>query len=113
MTISTLTPPRPRTRPPPRGCGRCSRKVLAAHGDLPALPQADYRPAAGTVDADILDQWKAVSEKDGLLPCLDYTTQTFHDTLTAAVQELTAGQLSPQALGAQLQSDYASFQQSS
>ncbi|MFF7981756.1 extracellular solute-binding protein [Streptomyces sp. NPDC007901] len=87
-------------------------KVLADNGNLPALPQADYKPAAGTVDADILDEWKAVSEKDGLLPYLDYTTPTFYDTLTAAVQELTAGQLSPKAFGAQLQSDYASFQQS-
>ncbi|WP_181805804.1 extracellular solute-binding protein [Streptomyces shenzhenensis] len=87
-------------------------KVLADKGNLPALPQAGYQPAAGTVDADILDEWKAVSEKDGLLPYLDYTTPTFYDTLTAAVQELTAGQLSPQAFGAQLQSDYASFQQS-
>ncbi|MEU9348449.1 extracellular solute-binding protein [Streptomyces sp. NPDC048278] len=88
-------------------------KVLADNGNLPALPQADYKPAAGTVDADILAQWKAVSEKDGLLPYLDYTTPTFYDTLTAAVQELTAGQLSPQAFGAQLQSDYARFQQGS
>ncbi|MEV7390883.1 extracellular solute-binding protein [Streptomyces sp. NPDC091215] len=88
-------------------------KVLADNGNLPALPQADYKPAAGTVDADILAQWKAVSEKDGLLPYLDYTTPTFYDTLTAAVQELTAGQLTPRAFGAQLQSDYAQFQQGS
>jgi len=87
-------------------------KASADNGNLPALPPAGHRPAAGTLDAAILDEWKAVSEKDGLLPYLDYTTPTFYNTLTAAVQELTAGQLSPKAFGDQLQSDYASFQHS-
>jgi raffinose/stachyose/melibiose transport system substrate-binding protein len=87
-------------------------KASADHGNLPALPPAEYKPAAGTVGSDILGEWKAASEKDGLLPYLDYTTPTFYDTLTAAVQELTAGQLSPKAFCDQLQSDYAAFQRS-
>ncbi|MGI5508023.1 extracellular solute-binding protein [Streptomyces sp. CA-106131] len=86
-------------------------QVAADNGNLPALPPADYKPAADTVYAEVLAEWKAVSQKDGLLPYLDYTTPTFYDTLTAAVQELTAGQLTPNAFGAQLQSDYSSFQQ--
>lgn len=85
-------------------------KTSADNGNLPALPPADYKPASGTVNADTLTQWKAVSQKDGLLPYLDYTTPTFYDTLTAAVQELTAGQLTPMAFTTQLQSDYSSFQ---
>ncbi|MDH6622847.1 raffinose/stachyose/melibiose transport system substrate-binding protein [Streptomyces sp. LBL] len=87
-------------------------QVSADNGNLPALPPAGYRPAAGSVQADVLAEWKAVSEKDGLLPYLDYTTPTFYDTLTAAIQELTAGQLTPQKFGETLQSDYSSFQQS-
>ncbi|MPY47397.1 extracellular solute-binding protein [Streptomyces acidicola] len=87
-------------------------KVSADNGNLPALPPADYKPASGTVAADVLTQWKSVSQKDGLLPYLDYTTPTFYDTLTAAVQELTAGQLTPKAFTDQLQSDYSSFQNS-
>ncbi|WP_405622799.1 extracellular solute-binding protein [Streptomyces sp. NBC_00076] len=87
-------------------------QVSADNGNLPALPPADYKPAAGTVQADVLDAWTAVSQKDGLLPYLDYTTPTFYDTLTAAIQELTAGQLTPQKFGETLQSDYSSFQQS-
>ncbi|MFE5123692.1 extracellular solute-binding protein [Streptomyces sp. NPDC056669] len=87
-------------------------KAAATHGNLPALPPADYKPTPGTVDADILTRWKAVSEKDGLLPYLDYTTPTFYDTLTAAVQELTAGHLTPKAFTSRLQSDYSSFQNS-
>ncbi|WP_055549595.1 extracellular solute-binding protein [Streptomyces sp. NBRC 110028] len=91
---------------------RGGMKAAAAHGNLPALPPADYKPTPGTVDADVLTQWKGVSEKDGLLPYLDYTTPTFYDTLTAAVQELTAGHLSPKAFTDRLQSDYSSFQSS-
>jgi raffinose/stachyose/melibiose transport system substrate-binding protein len=87
-------------------------KAAADNGSLPAIPPADHKPAPGSVDAAMLDAWKQVSEKDGLLPYLDYTTPTFYNTLTAAVQELTAGQLSPKAFGEQLQSDYASFQRS-
>src|SRR5205814_198183 len=84
-------------------------KSSADNGNLPALPPADDAPAAGSVHADILKEWKAVSRKDGLLPYLDYTTPTFYDTLTAATQELTAGRLSPKAFGDRLQSDYSSF----
>ena len=91
---------------------RGGMKAAAAHGNLPALPPADYKPTPGTVDADVLTQWKGVSEKDGLLPYLDYTTPTFYDTLTAAVQELTAGHLTPKAFTDRLQSDYSSFQSS-
>ncbi len=82
----------------------------AADGSLPALPPASYHPAAGTVYADLLSQWKAVSRSDGLLPYLDYTTPTFYDTLTAALQEMLAGRQSPQDFGRTLQSDYAAFQ---
>ena len=87
-------------------------KASADNGNLPALPPAGYKPAAGSVYADVLDAWKAVSQKDGLLPYLDYATPTFYDTLTASVQELTAGQMTPAKFSAELQSDYASFQQS-
>ncbi|ATL82662.1 sugar ABC transporter substrate-binding protein [Streptomyces malaysiensis subsp. malaysiensis] len=91
---------------------RNGMKVAATQGNLPAIPPAAYKPTPGTVDADVLARWKAVSEKDGLLPYLDYTTPTFYDTLTAAVQELTAGHLSPKAFTTRLQSDYSSFQNS-
>ncbi|MGR3935892.1 extracellular solute-binding protein [Streptomyces sp. BRA346] len=87
-------------------------KASADNGNLPALPPPSWKPAKGTVHADILKEWKAVSQKDGLLPYLDYTTPTFYDTLTAAVQEVTAGQLSPEKFGEKLQADYSSFQQS-
>ncbi len=84
----------------------------AADGSLPALPPADFHPAAGTVYADLLTQWKSVSRSDGLLPYLDYTTPTFYDTLTAALQEMLAGQKSVHDFGTALQADYSAFAKS-
>lgn len=83
----------PRTRRNPRR--RRRHESLRRNGNLPALPPAGYRPATGSVYSDVLAEWKDVSEKDGLLPYLDYTTPTFYDTLTAAVQEMMAGQQTP------------------
>lgn len=83
--------------------------TTATDGSLPALPPAGYRPAAGTVYADLLSQWKSVSESDGLLPYLDYTTPTFYDTLTASLQEMLAGRQSVQDFGKTLQADYSAF----
>ncbi len=91
---------------------RQGMSTTASDGSLPALPPADYHPAAGTVYADLLTQWKAVSTQDGLLPYLDYTTPTFYDTLTSALQEMLAGRQSPQKFGATLQADYAAFHKS-
>jgi raffinose/stachyose/melibiose transport system substrate-binding protein len=85
---------------------------VARTGNLPAIPPASYRPAAGTVTADVLSSWDKVSKQDGLLPYLDYTTPTFYDTLTAALQELLAGQQSPAAFAKALQTDYDAFRKS-
>jgi raffinose/stachyose/melibiose transport system substrate-binding protein len=85
---------------------------VARTGNLPAIPPPSYQPTAGTVNADVLDSWNKVSKQDGLLPYLDYTTPTFYDTLTAALQELLAGQQSAQAFGKALQADYDSFRKS-
>jgi raffinose/stachyose/melibiose transport system substrate-binding protein len=43
------------------------------------------------------------------VPYLDYATPTFYDTLSAAVQQLTANKLTPQQFAEQLQKDYAAF----
>ncbi|MCW7945186.1 sugar ABC transporter substrate-binding protein [Streptomyces hygroscopicus] len=87
-------------------------KFVAAQGNLPAIVPGAYQPPAGTIYADLLAQWKAVSGQDGLLPYLDYTTPTFYDTLTAALQEMLAGQQSPQKFGETLQNDDSAFQKS-
>jgi raffinose/stachyose/melibiose transport system substrate-binding protein len=89
-----------------------SAKVLVDTGNLPLVLPAGDSPAAGTVSADITRSWKSISTGGGLVPYLDYATTTFYDTLTAAVQQLTGGQQSPQKFTQTLQKDAAAFQKS-
>lgn len=84
-------------------------EVLTEYGNLPAVVPEDYEPAAGSAEADIVAEWRAVNGSSGLVPYLDYATPTFYDTLTASVQELVAGQLTPQQFAEALQADYAEF----
>lgn len=84
-------------------------QVLIDNGNLPAVPPADWAPKAGTLQADVANEWESVNTGSGLVPFLDYATPTFYDTLSAAVQQLTAKQLTPQEFAEQLQKDYASF----
>ncbi|MEU6572728.1 extracellular solute-binding protein [Streptomyces sp. NPDC046805] len=92
--------------------GQKGMAQVASAGGLPALPPASYRPAPGTVNADVLNTWHTVSTQDGLLPYLDYTTPTFFDTLTSGLQELLGGRQTPQQFTKALQGDDAAFQKS-
>lgn len=83
--------------------------VLAATGNLPAVPPPSYKPKAGTLAADILTEWDTISTTDGLVPYLDYATTTFYNTLSAGMQELLAGQQTPAQFTQALQADYAAF----
>ena len=84
-------------------------QVLIDNGNLPAVLPADWAPKAGTLQADVANEWKRVNTGSGLVPYLDYATPTFYDTLSAAVQQLTAKKLTPQQFAEQLQKDYAAF----
>ena len=59
--------------------------------------------------ADVAAEWRTLNKSSGLVPYLDYATPTFYDTLSAAVQQLTAKKLTPQQFGEQLQKDYGAF----
>lgn len=86
-----------------------SAKVLVDTGNLPlVIPEGDA-PPEGSLAADITSSWKAISTGGGLVPYLDYTTTTFYDTLTSAVQRLTGGKDNPQQFCEALQKDYAAF----
>lgn len=78
-------------------------------GNLPAVPPASWAPKSGTLEGDVAAEWKSVNAGNGLVPYLDYSTPTFYDTLSSSVQQLTAGKLTPQKFGEQLQKDYSSF----
>ncbi|QLH19891.1 extracellular solute-binding protein [Streptomyces sp. Rer75] len=84
--------------------------VMTRHGVLPAVPgPAAARVAPDTVDGQMIDGWKRLSDADGLVPYLDYATPTFYDTLSAALQGVVSGKTSPQKLAATLQQDYGAF----
>jgi raffinose/stachyose/melibiose transport system substrate-binding protein len=68
-------------------------KVLVETQNLPAMKNAPAPPAG--VNAEIAAAWQKLNEADGVIPYLDYTTPTFYDDITAAIQELLAGKQDP------------------
>ena len=58
--------------------------------NLPAMKDAPA-PAEG-VSVDVATAWQKLNEADGVIPYLDYTTPTFYDDISAAIQELLGGQ---------------------
>ncbi|MEU8827975.1 extracellular solute-binding protein [Streptomyces sp. NPDC048636] len=84
--------------------------VMTRHGVLPAVPgKAAADVAPDTVDGQMIDGWKRLSAADGLVPYLDYSTPTFYDTLSAALQGVVSGKTSPGKLATTLQEDYGTF----
>ena len=45
--------------------------------------------------ADVFNAWKTLDDADGLMPYLDYTTPTFYDDLTGAIQRAAGWQGRP------------------
>jgi len=85
--------------------------VMQQTGNLPAVPSSNAASQAKGVDADMIAGWQKLSDANGLVPYLDYSTPTFYDTLTAALQRLIGGQSTPQQFTQTLQNDYQKFQQ--
>jgi raffinose/stachyose/melibiose transport system substrate-binding protein len=82
-------------------------KVLVDTGNLPAMP-SNATPT-GAAGQDVFKAWDSLTESDGLVPYLDYSTPSFYDQITASVQQLLAGRESADAFTTGLQSDYAKF----
>ena len=71
-------------------------KVLVDTDNLPAMKDA---PApTGGVSAEVATAWQKLNEADGVIPYLDYTTPTFYDDISGAIQELLAGKQDPAAV---------------
>ena len=68
--------------------------IVTEAGNLPVV-DADAQEVEGLL-AEVFDAWAQAGEEDLLVPYLDYATETFYDTITAAVQDLLAGQRSPE-----------------
>lgn len=63
----------------------------------------------GTLFADLLAGWQSMNSRDEVGHYLDWASPTFYDTLTAALQELMAKQITPEEFAARLQADRAAF----
>jgi raffinose/stachyose/melibiose transport system substrate-binding protein len=84
-------------------------KTLIKTGNLPAVFPTGYTPPTGTLTGDIDTEYNKISAASSVVPYLDYTTSTFYDTMTAGMQNLVAGQMTPAQYTASLQTDYAAF----
>jgi raffinose/stachyose/melibiose transport system substrate-binding protein len=91
---------------------KSASQTLVKTGNLPTVVPDGDKPADGTLAADITSQYKTISSGNGIVPYLDYTTSTFYDTLTAAMQDLVAGKVTPEQFTQTLQDDYTKFQSS-
>ena len=83
-------------------------KVLAETGNLPAMP-VDKSAIPQGLPADVFAAWGKLSSTDGLIPYLDYTTPTFYDDITAAIQQLLAGKQDPAQFTAGVESKFRKF----
>jgi raffinose/stachyose/melibiose transport system substrate-binding protein len=68
-------------------------KVLVDTNNLPAMKNAPA-PSEG-VSVDVANAWQKLNEADGVIPYLDYTTPTFYDDISGAIQELLGGKQDP------------------
>ncbi len=82
--------------------------VLAETGNLPAMA-VDESAVPDGLPAEVFEQWGALREADGLIPYLDYTTPTFYDDISAAVQKLLAEKDSPSEFVSGVQSVFEKF----
>jgi raffinose/stachyose/melibiose transport system substrate-binding protein len=55
--------------------------------------------------------WEQLNAADGLVPYLDYTTPDFYDSLSADLQGVIDGSLSPGELSSKMQRSYSGFQE--
>lgn len=83
-------------------------KTLTDNGLLPIADTAQQQVAEGP-QKDMFTAFATITEKDGLLPYLDYATPTFADTLGAALQDLLAKKKSPEEFLGTLEKDYKTF----
>ena len=82
-------------------------QMIQEAGNLPVV--GGDASQAGGLAAEILDAWTTAGEEDAIVPYLDYATPDFYDLLTAQVQELGAGSVSPDEFLSTLEDEYSSF----
>lgn len=87
-------------------------QTLADTGNLPVNRAAELAPESGVL-ADVFTVFSEVTENGAVLPYLDYATPTFADTIGQSLQDLIAGNITPEQFSETLEADYAAFVASS
>ncbi|MDR6971630.1 extracellular solute-binding protein [Leifsonia shinshuensis] len=89
--------------------GKSSAQTMIDANSLPTVLPADHKAQDGSLQASVYDQYTSLTAGKSIVPYLDYTTPTFYNTLTAAMQDLTAQKSTPQQFTQTLQTDYSGF----
>ncbi|MDQ3656411.1 MAG: hypothetical protein M3457_15215, partial [Chloroflexota bacterium] len=76
-------------------------------GTLPLGEIAADQIVEGTVDGEMYAAWNAALAEDAVGHYMDWAAPGFYDVLTAALQELLGGQVTPEEFQASLQEFYA------
>jgi raffinose/stachyose/melibiose transport system substrate-binding protein len=86
-------------------------QVLVDTGNLPAMKGAPTAPSG--LNGEVGTAWQKLNEVDGVVPYLDWTTPTFYDDISAAIQELLDGKQQPAEFTSEVQGAYSEWAQSS
>ncbi len=78
-------------------------------GTVPVAPVDPGILEEGTLFADLVTAWNQMNQSDAVGHYLDWATPTFYDTLTAALQELMAKQITPEEYLQKLEADHQAF----
>ena len=89
--------------------GDRAREVLLEKGQLPAGEIAAEEIVEGTVSGDVYTAWNTALANDQLGHYMDWATPTMYDTITDQLQQLLAGEATPEEFAAALQTDYADY----
>lgn len=79
-------------------------------GLVPVVPVDPANLEPDTLYSDMVIAWNQINETNSMGHYLDWASPTFYDTITAALQELGGGQITPEEFVQKLQADYAAFQ---
>jgi raffinose/stachyose/melibiose transport system substrate-binding protein len=85
-------------------------QVLVDTGNLPAMKDAPT--ATEGLNGEVGQAWQKLNEDDGVVPYLDWTTPTFYDDISAAIQELLAGKQDPAQFTSGVQEAYGKWAES-
>lgn len=85
-------------------------KIIQARGDVPAYVLTTKPPAG--VRGDAIAAWAKLNKANATVGYMDWASPTFYDTVTASIQELLAGKLTPEAFVKKLDADYLKYHRS-